>query len=1238
MKKLLCLFLSLVLLSTSYVAYGQSSWGGWGWWGGGWWWSSWNGVITLYPWWNVVSTPYILSSLSFSNNWNWISFSKLQNWQWVDVVANTTNIKPLEWFMVYNNNSENVTLTLTRKTDVEPTAVTLQKNLNYWWDLLWITTTNSPFSNIWTPAVMSLDFTSDWTTNNRNKVIQWGNYATNHTSSNVNGLQLWEAYWIFINQQNAVYWWVNGWGNWWSWGWWWGSGDNECWNPFSQEEIDGYNYAYSKGMTSVSSLENAWLCDLITRVELAKAVVAWADDQGMTPDTSKACAFTDTSSLDNDSATAVVKACQLGIMWQWVTQFRPYENISKAEFWTLLSRMLRGSQYEWWTPYYANHLNALKAAGIMNQIANAETTIMLKKDIFILLMRATNFNWNQNNVDCTDPIVALACAVGSDCPIACREYSLTINYSHTNNQKVLIGKKSDMDSISFNYLYGERIEEITFKKYWNAELDDIDTIWLEDSQWNKIANEKVLDIYWKQTLEIHDLVNIWENSPITLVVKTKSSMPVWDDMIWFKITNIETDKQSFAFDNDDVPYLFSTVRYGWTASNTDESAIRIIPKWQNKTYNREAWEYYEIGKFSISSVDNNVLLGWFDLTNSWDLVLSNSNSDIKVSVDWEYVDGLVTSISNSKLVINFDEIEIRWGNAALVTVETKLNNFNQLWKALQYSIANANDVRISEDVEPTTSWVVVSFDNTEWSTYTFEWGKVKFTNTALWNVEAPQQATDVEVARWNIEITEPIVMSFDITAENTTWINSLRVALWWNWWDEFEATKEISGSNTIFKFRNVEIENSWRISFQADIRSDAEIGSPIRFTTLSHSIITAEYSNSDLLISDSSIVWSISFSKLTVVQPKASLQNNITKIVEFPLNESSEKVVFDWTYLARKWDIYLNEIIIEWTKGSDWNDIMFYLYIDWEPVADIRNLWSSETFDTVTVKGWDSVNIKIWAQVEANAVATYSDLSITLKWEDVNWNYPVGVATANLVTMKIIEATQPTIQNYNFKDTVFLKAANQKIADFYIKPNNSNDTLNLKEIVLWWDINWVALTPNDITLSIDWVTVTSNSLTYDDINETVDSLWVNVKIYLKNAITWDVTLNIIKINGINQNKTIKSKFVDAAVYITAQKDLGWTTKFTVSVDKFGNNSNNISVSNLKIYADSEEEPSINYNQAFEDWDTFEAKWDAHNAKYVTKVVYDVSNWWQTETVEISKTDYIDYFKIDADYIKIFKAD
>lgn len=160
---------------------------------------------------------------------------------------------------------------------------------------------------------------------------------------------------------------------------------------YSQELQDAYNWAYGKSITTKATIDDANMYGAITRAELAKMLANWAKDRGQTPDTSKSCTFSDTASVQGDLAVAIVESCQLGLMGQLSngnTSFRPYDTITRAEFGTALSRALWGTQYEGGTPYYARHLDALKSAGIMNQIANAESTKEIRGYVMLMLMRS----------------------------------------------------------------------------------------------------------------------------------------------------------------------------------------------------------------------------------------------------------------------------------------------------------------------------------------------------------------------------------------------------------------------------------------------------------------------------------------------------------------------------------------------------------------------------------------------------------------------------------------------------------------------------------------------------------------------------------------------------------------------------------------------------------------------------------------------------------------------------------
>jgi len=66
-------------------------------------------------------------------------------------------------------------------------------------------------------------------------------------------------------------------------------------------------------------------------------------------------------------------ACQLGLMGldangTQVSTFSPNDEVTRAQFGTVLSRTLRGNQYNGGEPFYSNHLDALQKAEIMKHI------------------------------------------------------------------------------------------------------------------------------------------------------------------------------------------------------------------------------------------------------------------------------------------------------------------------------------------------------------------------------------------------------------------------------------------------------------------------------------------------------------------------------------------------------------------------------------------------------------------------------------------------------------------------------------------------------------------------------------------------------------------------------------------------------------------------------------------------------------------------------------------------------
>ena len=163
------------------------------------------------------------------------------------------------------------------------------------------------------------------------------------------------------------------------------------WSEYSTELQQAYNWAFQNGITTQNSIDKANMKWYITREEMAKMISNYAINiLWKTPDTTKPCLFLD-SNINPDLVESVSKSCQLWLMWQWITSFKPKNPVTRAEFWTILSRALRWDKNEWWSTYYGNHLKALKSEWIMNKI-DSPMDKEVRGFVMLMLMRSTNDN------------------------------------------------------------------------------------------------------------------------------------------------------------------------------------------------------------------------------------------------------------------------------------------------------------------------------------------------------------------------------------------------------------------------------------------------------------------------------------------------------------------------------------------------------------------------------------------------------------------------------------------------------------------------------------------------------------------------------------------------------------------------------------------------------------------------------------------------------------------------------
>ena len=166
------------------------------------------------------------------------------------------------------------------------------------------------------------------------------------------------------------------------------------WNPkevlenwFTREQTNAYNFAYANWITSINDIKRANMNLYVTRAAMAKMLSNYAINYlGKEPDTSKVPYFLDISDqVNNQYDNWITLAYQLWLMWIWSNKFRPYDPVTRAEFWTALSRLLYWIK-DWNDKYYTTHLSKLKLEWI---ISNDTPDLKEKKwNIMLMLMRS----------------------------------------------------------------------------------------------------------------------------------------------------------------------------------------------------------------------------------------------------------------------------------------------------------------------------------------------------------------------------------------------------------------------------------------------------------------------------------------------------------------------------------------------------------------------------------------------------------------------------------------------------------------------------------------------------------------------------------------------------------------------------------------------------------------------------------------------------------------------------------
>lgn len=141
----------------------------------------------------------------------------------------------------------------------------------------------------------------------------------------------------------------------------------------SDEINQARQFISENGLIVQTDIQNTDMYGFLVRSDMAEIMVNYDTKVlGQIPNTGLICNFTDMDNESSEIKNYAILACQLGIMWIYsagtpTEKFNPNEIVTRAVFGTALSRLLYGNIFNWWTPYYINHLNALKEASIVSR-------------------------------------------------------------------------------------------------------------------------------------------------------------------------------------------------------------------------------------------------------------------------------------------------------------------------------------------------------------------------------------------------------------------------------------------------------------------------------------------------------------------------------------------------------------------------------------------------------------------------------------------------------------------------------------------------------------------------------------------------------------------------------------------------------------------------------------------------------------------------------------------------------
>ena len=997
---------------------------------------------------------------------------------------------------------------------------------------------------------------------------------------------------------------------------------------YGAELTGAYEYAFSKGITTMSSIDNANMYGEITRGQLAKMISNWAEKElGTKVDATKVCSFTDTNTAEGDLAAYLTKSCQMGLMGQGIDAFRPNAKVTRGEFGTTLSRALWGNKYNGATPFYANHLQALKDAGIMTKI-ETPSQLEIRGYVMLMLQRSSAeslinkvVNTGANNT-------------GANTTGVVKAGDLKVTAAAATNRRIIQNAVSDLDTITLEASQDINLEKVVLERYGYSSSSDVEAVWLENSKGEKVTNERSLNSKDEVSLTINrDYRAIGKKSDLTIVVKTADNTV--NKTIGFKVKAVESSAKNLDLSSY-TPFTYDVTAY-------TGSKVSVEMKGSNRSYHYTANKMYEVARLQVKAPNSAVVVKGFSLKNTWNLDLDRYLDKVEVLVDGKALSNVSYSVNRDRdLVLSFADktIDIRKNVTFVVNASFKtLDRYGET-----VTLLPRDDSAINAVEEKTKTRVSILTVPAAGKTYTFNGSEVRLTNGKnITSVDAAAGSEDVVLGSGTVTVSDIVnITSFDVVASNTG-IDTLSMIVG-N--ETFDATR--GSDKKTFTFKNVVLEKNAPVRFEADLDDQATKGITINFTPSTFGrtqFANAKYDESREPVG-TNVVGSITLASIKVQAAKGSLIRNNSRDVEFVNGQTADRTVFEGTYTAQKQDINLKSFVINGTTLEADENVEFHVFVDGtevgsDSIASGQNKAEIFVNDLRITKG-KSVPVKVVAHgyfvKDASHTTNTYNYTMEVKGEDKDGN-AAGVASASLVTIKNVDTGSVTVTDTTTnRSNVVLRSSNLTLGKFIVKSSNKASETNLEN--LKFTLNGApAMTADKFSVRVngseasDITVAAGNVVTVSNLSETIGENGIEVEVIAKDELSageYSLTLN--EVNGQNVTRTINKKVVDVLVKVVKMENLNGDTRYTLAVDEY--ESGKVVTDLVFKYKNAagtvvSTDPKTNISNG----ETFTLAGDPDYNWTITEVEYKVDGALQT----IKKADYEDYFAIDGTALKIFRS-